>query len=139
VGSGGAQAAVWLAAVACCSAAYVPALRRHSRSSVRRTRPAAAAAASGTVPGELVSLARLQWLVLNGNALAGAPPALLGQLPALRGARLEDNRLSGPLPDEWCANNASYTFKGNARLCGGCCASCAGASLLALQATVLRA
>ncbi|KIY96019.1 adenylate cyclase [Monoraphidium neglectum] len=73
---------------------------------------------TGTVPQELSQLTRLQWLALGGNALSGAPPAFLGALPDLKGARLGGNQLAGPLPEDWCANNATYSVNGNANLCG---------------------
>jgi hypothetical protein len=70
------------------------------------------------MPTEMSALAKLQWLVLNGNNLEGAPPAFLGSLPALRGARLDDNQLAGPLPVAWCTNDAVYSVRSNQRLCG---------------------
>jgi hypothetical protein len=78
----------------------------------------AAAPRSGTVPPELGSLSKLQWLALDGNRLSGTLPAFLGTLPALRGAQLEANQFTGPLPAQWCENNATYSVQDNGLICG---------------------
>lgn len=75
---------------------------------------------SGVLPPELYLLSKLQWLALAGNQLGGPPPDMLGTLPALKGAILSSNALAGPLPEAWCANNATYAVDGNANLCGAC-------------------
>jgi len=70
------------------------------------------------VPQDLSALSKLEWLALSGNRLTGTAPVFLGGLDGLKGVHLEGNALAGPLPQDWCANNASYSVEGNANLCG---------------------
>ena len=53
---------------------------------------------SGTLPSELGSLSKLQYLNLNANALSGALPSELGSLSNLQSIYLGGNDLNGTLP-----------------------------------------
>ena len=55
---------------------------------------------SGTIPPELGSLTKLQWLDLYSNQLSGFIPSELGKLTNLELLSLGDNRLSGGIPPE---------------------------------------
>ena len=55
---------------------------------------------SGSLPAELVNLARLRSLYLNINELVGEIPAELAKLYGLRNLDLGGNRFTGPIPPE---------------------------------------
>ena len=55
---------------------------------------------TGTIPGELSYLTDLRGLLLNGNQLTGTIPGGLGYLPWLMYFFLYDNQLTGTIPGE---------------------------------------
>lgn len=72
----------------------------------------------GSLPNELSSLEKLQWILLDNNQLTGSLPAYLGELPDLKQAQLQHNYFAGPVPVEWCSGQAIYHIAHNTLLCG---------------------
>lgn len=72
----------------------------------------------GSLPNELSSLKKLQWLLLDNNQLTGSLPAYLGELPDLKQAQLQHNSFAGPVPVQWCSGQATYHIAHNNLLCG---------------------
>jgi hypothetical protein len=77
----------------------------------------------------------LQWLLLDNNLLTGTLPTYFGAFPSLRQVQLQNNNLSGPVPEQWCSssNLAVYDISRNPFLCGECgkgsvVSGCAGTS-----------
>jgi hypothetical protein len=69
----------------------------------------------GSLPAELAELRRLKVLDLQNNRMVGQLPAAWGLLAAngssLEKLRLDSNRFSGTIPNEWCQMN-STTLRG---------------------------
>lgn len=64
----------------------------------------------GTLPGELGSASRLSQLLLSNNHLEGSLPTFIAFNPHLYVVALNNNNFSGPIPRDWCredANNVS--------------------------------
>ena len=55
---------------------------------------------TGSIPGKLGYLSRLNWLRLHGNGLSGEIPSELGNLSGLKELNLWRNRLTGEIPSE---------------------------------------
>ncbi|CAL9149161.1 unnamed protein product [Musa hybrid cultivar] len=53
---------------------------------------------AGSIPAEIVNLAKLSEVWLSSNLLGGPIPATLGSLPSLQRIALEDNKLTGEIP-----------------------------------------
>jgi hypothetical protein len=110
----------------------------------------------GTLPDQLSTLTKLQWLLLDNNQLSGSLPRYLGAMPHLKQAQLQNNNFSGEVPGPatptasdqgWCSNQAVYDVSFNPLLCGesaigsSCrvrAASCTAAMVLGDYMRVLR-